>query len=106
MKLFGILLMLICVNSFTEKPSAEQQALQAKFDRCKRGPASQDDLNNLLTMDEAAREIFIAQMRTFVNEEVTGLSKRLICAKASANEYSDFTNAIDRPKRKVQIRNS
>lgn len=89
------------MNSFAEKPSAEQQALQAKFDRCKRGPASQADLESLLTMDESAREIYITQMREFVNSELTDSYKSVICSAAKRTEYAQFTRTIDAVKTRV-----
>lgn len=95
MKLFGILLMFVCVNSFAEKPSAEQQALQAKFDRCKRGPASQADLNNLLTMDEAARDLYVASMRQTVNSNIDADSRSFLCMTVKKKEYRHFSEEAD-----------
>lgn len=96
MKLLGILLMFVCVNTIAEKPSAQQQALQAQFERCKRGPASQDDLNNLLTMDEAARDLYVASMRQTVNSELSNRYKRMICGAATSKQISDFESAVEK----------
>ena len=95
MKLFGFLLMFVCVNTIAEEPSAQQQALQAKFDRCKRGPASQDDLNNLSKMDSATREIYIAGMRQTVHSALNDELRGYICSASITKDYSDFTATVD-----------
>ena len=97
-RFIAVLMMVLSTATIASAQAKSESALMEEFKRCERGIASAEDMESILTMDEAAKDIYAEQMRTFVNTEMGRRDKRSICLRATADEYSDLTRAIDRAK--------
>lgn len=62
---------------------------------CFRANAGQEDVDKLLTMDEAERGSYIAEMREFVNANIDADSKAFLCMTSKKPEYKHFRDEAD-----------
>ena len=94
-RFIAVLMMVLSTATIASAQAKSESALMEEFKKCERGIASAEDMESILTMDEAAKDIYAEQMREFVNSEVKGFYKRFICTNAAADDYSEYTEAID-----------
>lgn len=98
--LITVMIMILSTISIANAQTDEQKALIAEFEEGKRGPSSTSDLEKILEMDSLTKDVFSQGKRDFINKEIKGISKGVICGAAVADHYDDFTGAVDRAKSK------
>lgn len=66
------------------------------------GVASVDDIKRIQSLEGAAKEVAIKQMREFVNKSLSSTQKSYICMASSMPNYKDYTEIVDLIKREVK----